>query len=255
MRTQADASNPRSIPTSGVQYEMVAGYLTGTPGALWRGQWNLFPGKTLVTIDQGGAGSPQYQANVMDVEPDCYRPKDIQSWMAKATAPRPTVYCDRDDYPEVRKVFSGPVWLAAPGVTDIPPGYTDIIGIQSMAGSGFDLSVIFDDYWPNLAPTPPVPVPPIPKEAEMYTSTLAPGAKAFVPFTAGAFKSIQLMHDFTTDPLVVRVAVHSKVKGYNQVVMHAITGSTPEEVTFTESDVDGVSLSSVAGDIIGFTLA
>jgi len=255
MRTQIDAANPRSIPGSGVQYEMVAGYLTGTPGALWRGQWTQFPGKTLVTIDQGGAGSPQYQANVMDVEPDCYRPKDIQSWMAKATAPRPTVYCDRDDYSDVRKVFSGPVWLAAPGVTDIPAGFTNIIGIQSMAGSGFDLSVIFDDNWPNTVPTPvPTPIP-IPEEAEMYTSVLAPGGKAFVPFTAGAFKSIRFMHDFTTDPLVVRVAVHSMAKGYNQVVMHAITGSTPEEVTFTESDVDGVSLSSVAGDVIGFTLA
>src|SRR5208282_1502107 len=107
------------------------------------------------------------------------------------------------------KVFSGPVWLAAPGVTDIPAGYANIIGIQSMTGGGFDLSVIFDDYWPNTAPTPvPVPIP-IPEGAEMYTSALAPGAKAFVPFRQGSFKSIYLMHDFTTDALVVRVAVHS----------------------------------------------
>jgi hypothetical protein len=140
-------------------------------------------------------------------------------------------------------------------VTDVPAGYTNIIGIQNMAGGGIDLSDIFDEYWPNTAPSP-VPVPtPIPIEAEMYTSTLTPGGKAFVPFTVGAFKSISFMHDFTTDPLVVRVAMHSMAKGYNQVVMHAITGSSPEEVAFTESDANGVSLSSVAGDVIGFTLA
>jgi hypothetical protein len=234
---------------------MVAGYLTGTPGALWRGYWAQFPGKTLVTIDQGGAGSPQYQANVMDVEPDCYRPKDIQSWMSKAKAPRPTVYCDRDDYLAVRKVFSGPIWLAAPGVTQVPTGYTNIIGIQHTAGGAYDLSLIFDEYWPNTAPTPvPVTIS-IPEKAEMYTSTITPGGKAFVPFTAGAFKKIYLLHDFTSDPLVVRIAMHSAAKGYNQIVMHAITGNSPEEVTFTESDVNGVSLSSVAGNVIGFTLA
>lgn len=253
-RTQVDAANPRSIPNS-MAFQLVAGYLTGTPGALWRGQWGNFPGKTLVTIDQGGAGSPQYQANVMDVEPECYRPKDIQAWMAKATAPRPTVYCDRDDYPGVRQVWSGPIWLAAPGITTVPEGYTNIIGIQNMAGNGIDTSVIFDDYWPNVAPTP-VPIPtPTPTEADMINGTLAPGGKTFVPFTEGTFKGIHLMHDFTTTPLVVRVAVHSVSKGYTQVVMHAITGSTPEAITFTESDVNGVSLVSVAGEPIGFTLA
>lgn len=254
-RTLADAANPRSIPRNG-DIELVAGYLTGTPGALWRGQWENFPGKILVTIDQGGAGAPQYQANVMDVEPDCYRPKDIQAWMDKSTALRPTVYCDRSDYPSVRKVWAGPVWLAAPGVNRVPDGYVNIIGIQNVtSGSGFDLSVIFDDYWPGRFVPQPSPLP-IPKSGtEMYTSTVAPGGKTFVPFTAGSYSSIQLLHDFTTDALVVRVAVHSKAKGYSQVIMHAITTSDPETITFTESDADGVSLASVAGDVVGFTLA
>jgi hypothetical protein len=253
MRTLVDAANPRSIPKNIVS-ELVAGYLTGTPGALWRGQWGNFPGRTLVSIDQGGAGAPQYQANVIDVETDCYRPKDIQAWMDKSIAPRPTVYCDRSDYPNVRKVWAGPVWLAAPGVNKVPDGYENIIGIQNTtSGNGFDLSSIFDDYWPALAPQPS---PPIPKSGtEMYTSTVTPGGKTFVPFTAGSYSSIQLLHDFTTDALVVRVAVHSKAKGYSQVVMHAITTSDPELITFTESDADGVSLASVAGDVVGFTLA
>jgi hypothetical protein len=259
-RTSIDAADPRNIPKSSPQYigsQLVGGYLTGTPGALWRGQWAGFPGKTLFTIDQGSTGAPQYNANVMDVEPGAYKIGDIVEWTSKCTAPRPTVYCDRDDYPTVRKVWSGDIWLAAPGITQPPAGYTGLIGIQNMAGSGYDLSVIFDDYWPNLAPTP-TPTPPAPTpttEADMINGTLAPGGKTFVPFPAGTFKSIDVMHDFTTDPLVVRVAMHSASKGYTQVVMHAITGSVPESIAFTESDVNGVSLASVAGDTIGFTLA
>jgi hypothetical protein len=251
-RQAIDASNPRNIPRSGVSYELVGGYLTGTPGALWNGQWGLFTGKTLYTFDQGGAGAPKYNANVMDVEPDCYKPTDVPGWIAKSTAPVPTVYCDRSDYPLVRATgYEGPILLAAPGLQAPPDGFTNIVGIQYMAGSAYDLSIIFDEYWPQTAPVSP----PTTEEADMLTGTLAPGGKAFVPFTAGSFKSIIVMHDFTTDPLVVRIAAHSASKGYNQVVMHAISGSTPEAVTFTESDVDGVSLASVAGDPIGFTLA
>ena len=89
----------------------------------------------------------------------------------------------------------------------------------------------------------------------MISGTLAPGGQAFIPFTAGSFKGVHVMHDFTTNPLVVRIAAHSASKGYNQIVMHAVSASTPETVTFTESDVDGVSLVSVAGDPIGYTLA
>jgi hypothetical protein len=250
-RQAIDAANPRSIPKSGVNYELVGGYLTGTPGALWNGQWGMFPGKTLYTFDQGGAGAPKYNANTMDVEPDCYKPEDVPGWIAKCTAPVPTVYCDRSDYPAVRATgYSGPILLAAPGVQSVPEGFTNIIGIQYMAGSGYDLSVIFDEYWPQAAP-----VAPPTEETDMITGTLAPGGKAFVPFTAGSFKNIIVMHDFTTDPLVVRIAAHSASKGYNQIVMHAVSTSTPEVVAFTESDVDGVSLASVAGDPIGFTLA
>jgi hypothetical protein len=251
-RQAIDAANPRNIPKSGVQYQLVGGYLTGTPGALWNGQWASFPGKTLYTFDQGGAGAPKYNANVMDVEPDCYSPAEVADWTAKCTAPVPTVYCDRSDYPAVRTQWAGPILLAAPGIQTVPDGYTNVIGIQYMAGSGYDLSVIFDEYWPQAAPKP-VPAPST--EADMITGTLAPGGKTFVPFTAGSFKGIDVMHDFTTDPLVVRVAVHSAAKGYNQVVMHAVTTSAPERIVFTESDVDGVSLASVAGDTIGFTLA
>ena len=89
----------------------------------------------------------------------------------------------------------------------------------------------------------------------MISGTLAPGGQAFIPFTAGSFKGVHVMHDFTTNPLVVRIAAHSASKGYNQIVMHAVSASTPETVTFTESDVDGVSLVSVAGDTLGYTLA
>jgi hypothetical protein len=254
VRTAVDASNPRNIPKTGVQYELVGGYLTGTPGTLWRGQWSTFPGKTLFTIDQAGAGAPQYSANVMDVEPGCYRPDDIDNWMMHATAPRPTVYCDRSDYEDVRAVWTGDVWLAAPGLSVPPPGDTRIIGIQNMAGSGFDTSVIFDKFWPQLPPPVQPPTPPT-TEADMITGMLAPGSKTYVPFPKGTFKSIYLMHDFTTDALVVRVAVHSATKGYNQVVMHAVTANPPEVIAFTESDADGVSLVSVAGEAIGFTLA
>lgn len=244
-RLMVDAASPANIPhTDVVDYQLVGGYLTGTPGQAWTGHLNDFPGKTMVTIDQAAKpGSPAYQANVMDVEPECYRPSDIITWMFYSTADRPTVYCDRDDYPAVRKVWAGDIWLAAPGVTSV----TDpkIIGVQNKQGNGYDVSVIFDQWWPYLPPS---------GEQEMLHAMIAAKGQEFVPFPVGSFKSIILFHDFTHVPEPVRVAVHSKAHGYTLIRDVTVDNSIPVELTFTETDVDAVSLVNRSAVPVGWTL-
>ena len=249
-RIMVDAADPVNIP-SALTKQLVAGYLTGTPGTKWAGHWNDFPGMTMVTIDQAALpGAPAYSAMVMDVEPLCYRPGDISSWMSHATAPRPTVYCDRTDYPAVRAVWSGDLWLAAPSIMTNPfPDDNKIVAIQHTFAGNYDASIVFDDTWP-LGPTP------TPKEANMITDMIDSGAERSIPFPAGSFKTLMLLHDFTTSPNLVRVAVHSKSAGhYTQIVEVDVTTSNPTELAFTASDADGVSLVNRSAVPMGWTLA
>ena len=249
-RIMVDAADPLLIPRA-LAFELVAGYRTGIPGSRWVGHWNDFPGKTMVGIDQASQpGAPYYAANVMDVEPNCYRPSDIPEWTSHCTAPRITVYCDRNDYPEVRMYWEGDIWLAAPGVQSNPfPNDHRIVAIQNVFASNYDMSTVFDDTWP-LSPTPP------PKEVDMITAMISNGAETFVPFPAGSFKSVTLLHDFTTSLNLVRVAVHSKSAGhYTQIVEVDVTTSNPTEVAFTATDADGVSLVNRSSVPMGWTLA
>jgi hypothetical protein len=151
-RTQLDAANPASIPRLDTYDGMlVAGYLTGSPGTWWQGHWHQFPGAVMVAIDQHGFGEHDYAANVMDVETDCWSVQDIIKWTSECTAPRPTVYCDRDDYPLVRAVWNGDVWLAAPGGVN-PADYPGVVAVQDLYLGNYDSSIVYDDYWPLRAP-------------------------------------------------------------------------------------------------------
>lgn len=249
-RIMVDAADPLLIPRA-LAFQLVAAYHTGTPGNRWAGHYNDFPGKIMVGIDQAAQpGTPYYKANVMDVEPNCFRPPDIPGWTSHCTAPRPTVYCDRNDYPEVRMYWEGDIWLAAPGVQSNPfPNDHRIVAIQNVFNNNYDVSTVFDDTWPNA-------VAPHPTEVEVITSMISAGAETFVPFPSGAFKSITLLHDFTTTPNLVRVAVHSKSAGhYTQIVEVDVTTSNPTEVSFTATDADGVSLVNRSSVPMGWTLA
>jgi len=242
-RKMWDATSPNLIPAIAT---MRAGYLTGTPfAANWAGHY------ADVWIDQAGAGAPRYDATVMDTEPGAYRPGDVPNWTSQCTAPRPTVYCDRTDYPTVRTVWSGDLWLAYPGATKANVdaftssilGHVDnnIVACQNVFTSNYDASDIYDPIWPA-------------KGKDMIHGALNPGAMEFVPFPPGSFREVLLYHDFDLGPHTVRVAAHSVASGY-AVTEHVITHDVPESVVFTATDVDGVSLANGSTVPVGYTLA
>lgn len=146
---------------------LVAIYLTGSPDIRWTpAQVALFPNiKTFVRIDQGGPTSPQYQANVFDAEPNAWSIPRAIAATAVCTAPRPTVYCDRNDYATIPGSYTGDIWLAAPGISDaeaIALAATDkrIVAVQNLWANSYDRSIVVDPYWPERKPVTPPPPPP-----------------------------------------------------------------------------------------------
>src|SRR5215469_13602702 len=82
--------------------DIAAGYDTGTRDIQWTaGDWARYPNLPHVHIDQGGPGAPAYAATVIDVETFAYTPADVPAWIARSTAPRPTVYCNRSNLAQV----------------------------------------------------------------------------------------------------------------------------------------------------------
>jgi hypothetical protein len=166
---------------------MAALYLTGGPTIQWTSAEvvRLPTVKTWVRIDQGGAGAPQYEANVMDVETGAYTVSQIPGWLAKCTAPRPTVYCTRSTLPSVKE--NAPIWLAAPGLTQaeaVALAATDkrIVAVQNFWGTTYDTSVVVDPYWPEKAPVPTPPKPPIPHaEVDGFNLPAAASTPGHVP--------------------------------------------------------------------------
>lgn len=138
--------------------EMVAIYLTGSSDIRWTStQVQFFPRvKTFVRIDQGGPTSPQFMAHVVDVEPGAWSVTDAENrFLPNCTAPRPTIYCDRNDYQHVTAKCD--IWLAAPGLTDaqaflLRKADPRIVAIQNVFAGDYDRSVVFDDFWPEKPP-------------------------------------------------------------------------------------------------------
>jgi hypothetical protein len=94
-------------------------------------------------------------------------------------------------------------------------------------------------FWDTRPATPGVP--PQQKEEDMPAGQVT--NQAFIPFPPGAYKSLWLLSDEPgeTVDVTIRVAQHSKAKGW-AADMVSLTTSNPHEVTFTETDTDGVSL-------------
>jgi hypothetical protein len=149
--------------------QMVAGYVTGSSQILWTAaDWAQFPNIPHVTIDQGFTGSPVASAVVRDVQ--------AGAWTASAavnrhgwTPVRPTIYCSLSTLPQVQQAgWQGDIWVAdydnvqslnftvPPGMNCVAKQYTDQGG-----GGAYDLSVVFDPYWPLEAPVS-LPVKAIP---------------------------------------------------------------------------------------------
>lgn len=234
-----DAADPANIPPG----SFCAGYLTGTPGQMWQTS-----GRSMnVSIDQAGSGAPRPDATVKDVEPGCYLPSDIPGFEFDSSVQRPTVYCDRSELADVMAVWSGDIWLAFPGWTPsmgLPS--KQVVAVQNVFAGTYDQSVILDPYWPEKKP----------QETDMLHDMIQPSRTDFIPFPPGTFKQLLLFHDFNkTEVNVVRVAVHSAEHGFSQITYHQVTTTTPETVTFSAADVDGVSLANDSPVPVGWTLA
>lgn len=152
LRVMLDAADPANIP--GIPHQLTAGYVTGTPGDAWRGH------TMNVSIDQAGHGAPDHQATVVDIEPQCYPVQDVTRWLSlleTSTAPRPTAYCDRNDYPDVRANWKGAIWLAAPGGVNIAD-WPGVVAVQDNFAGSYDSSTVYDATWPLLPHVRPVDV-------------------------------------------------------------------------------------------------
>ena len=143
---------------------VIAGYDTGTPDIRWTAaNWAQFPGKLHVHIDQGGIGAPAYSATVIDVETGAWPASAVPGWIARCTAPRPTVYCNRSTLPAVLATgHAYEIWLAFPGWTvgqplpPVPAG-SAIVAVQAVFGSAYDLSYVLDPAWPAREETAVTP--------------------------------------------------------------------------------------------------
>ena len=151
-RIMIDAASPQGITKYVGHVDLVAGYKTGTPGQSWNGH------PADVWIDQHGFGEHDYSANVMDVEPQCWGVDSVLNWTGNCLAPRPTVYCDKNDYPSVRALWKGDIWLAAPGGVNIAD-YPGVIAVQDTFTADYDLTTVYDPDWPNKAVVTPPPPP------------------------------------------------------------------------------------------------
>lgn len=174
LRVMVDAADPANIPPeTAFTYQLVAGYLTGTPGDAWRGH------TMNVSIDQAGSGAPNHEATVVDIEPACYPASAWQVWLPllqESHSPRPTAYCDRSDYPIVREHWKRDIWLAAPGGVNIAD-WPGVVAVQDNFAGTYDTSTVYDATWPLLAHPQPVSV--------KVSITERHGLMEFGPFPAG----------------------------------------------------------------------
>lgn len=159
MRYMYDAISANASKLVAQNPNMVAIYLTGSPDIRWLSpEVLLFPHVTTwVRIDQGGFTSPQYEATVFDAEPGAYTLSGAIAATKKCTAPRPTVYCDRDYYKDMPNNYTGDIWLAAPGLSDseaeaLAEKDRRIVAVQNVWNAAWDRSVVIDPYWPEKAP-------------------------------------------------------------------------------------------------------
>lgn len=138
---------------------LVAGYDTGSSNIVWTPQdWGEIPsGLVEVRIDQDFTGSPQPSANVIDCESGAWQPGQVDTRMAIATSPRPTVYASLETLDKIAQTekWRGDVWVVQESNTEptapptVPEGFT-AIGQQWYFGNpSFDGSVVFDSYWPE----------------------------------------------------------------------------------------------------------
>lgn len=176
--------------------DLIAGYDTGTSDIRWTAAtWALHAGRAVpVHVDQGGPGAPVYSANVIDVETGAWSPADVPGWIARCTAPVPTVYCNRSTLaPVLATGYRGPFWLAFPGWqpgTPLPslPAGCRFVAVQNDFRAAYDLSAVLDPAWPL--------------EADMITIPGVPGEWLSVQILSSADGGRQVAIGLGTDGLL-----------------------------------------------------
>lgn len=130
--------------------------------------------------------------------------------------------------------------------------YTDILqfGSTTVAGISIDLDIAYTDafgQWyadPAKQPTPGT-------ESYVINGIIEPMSATSIPVPPQSPTYIMLMCDvglFMSAAQRVRVALHSKAKGWSQIVDQVISSAEPVTITFDDHDVDAVSLSRTADD-------
>lgn len=149
-----DSTSPSDIPADA---QMVAGYADGA--YVWRqADWDRFPTAAKVTISTQPGSTI---ADVLDVELGDATPSDAARWVQARTDAgflRPTVYCARSSMSTVAAALSGmkyELWVA--DWTGQPHAIEGAVAVQyanpSTSGGHFDLSVVYDDFWPLTDPS------------------------------------------------------------------------------------------------------
>ena len=231
--------------------DLIAVYDTGTPSVIWTPEdRSLFPGIPQVTIDQGYISPVITKSMVRDVEPRAWNPASAVK-TGNWDTPRPTIYCDRNDLANVIALgWHGDVWLAFPGYTaPTPPilGPVNIVAVQNTNGAIPETSIVYDTTWPL----------PAMRGQEMYTSYVTKDQPAFIPFAPGAYIRLRIYRDFITssEPVKVRVAVHSEARGYS-VTHLTLSEPSPYTLLLHEADTDAISIAYESGpEPAGFTLS
>ena len=146
--------------------QLVAGYDTGTPNIRWiTNDWNLFPNKTHIHIDQAFGDTRAIEAHVLvfDVESGAFSPNQAAQLINQNTSPRPTIYVNRDNListiasAKQSPKWHGDIWLAFPGwkpgdvLPPIPAGCR-YVAIQNVFAGSYDTSIVLDDSWPDDLP-------------------------------------------------------------------------------------------------------
>jgi len=159
VRLMGDATHANVSALASNTWSLVMGYDTGSPDIKWTADdWGKFPGIPHVHVDQGFTGSPVPGANVRDVEPGAWTAKaavDTSNW----TVDRPTIYSDQNDLKAVIAAgWTGDVIVAIveqePTVPPVIEG-VNVVAVQFKLGGKFDISAVFDPYWPALPPAGP----------------------------------------------------------------------------------------------------
>jgi hypothetical protein len=149
-RTMYDSVAYDKIPKHA---QMVAGYVDGL--YKWpKKAWNLFPNAVHVRI---AVFHTTLDAEVLDIEKGNATPEEGVSWVKQRRSQGfdPSVYCNLNTYPEVRKAFLAAgedmphVWLAH--WDDEPLIPHKAIAKQYHHNPDYDTSIVAD-HWPGIDP-------------------------------------------------------------------------------------------------------